>query len=249
MKRFVQILPIILICGALLFVGCATDEGTGIEDPTTATGWIELGWSQFEIGDYDNADYSFSFGINDAEQDYWNAYEDSLYAAAIGDSTGQDSLHQVMMDQLEILTDGLTGIGWNSVKQANAATASFVFINAIDIDPDYIDALAGFAFSLQTIEQWLQSNENVESVLGLDPDWEFEHDWQIDYLDLMLMRAENYFFLADFEASLLEALVVNDLVRADYPQLPAYTVEDFNLATIEGRTALIELIDTLEDYL
>ena len=78
------------------------------------------------------------------------------------------------------------------------------------------------------------------------PDWNFRYN-NIDYLDLLLMKAENLFFLGDYESSLQEAVALTQMAAVGYPG--EVSVEDFNLATIEGRAALINLIDELDDLI
>jgi hypothetical protein len=141
------------------------------------------------------------------------------------------------------LIEALTGMGWCFIGVDDRTSANTVFdVVQVYFNSEYPDMLGGFAVLLQIDEQWQQSNEKIDQLLGLEPDWDFAHN-DIDYLDLRLMRAENYFFMAEYELSLQEALEVNAIVGYD----DDLTADDFNLATIEGRAALINLIDELDE--
>ena len=153
------------------------------------------------------------------------------------------------------------GLGWSVIELQDNSGGSNLFTIVLDIDPDYADALGGFAILLQIMEQYQQSNEKVAALLDttwvlndttgflepvfLDPEWSFEHK-DVDYLDLRLIRAENYFFLADYELSLEEALALADEIPEFEEEV---NWEDFNLATIEGRTALMNLLDALDELI
>ncbi|MBU1881744.1 hypothetical protein KKA08_06885, partial [bacterium] len=152
-----------------------------------------------------------------------------------------------MAKQLGYLLECLTGLGWVTIEYNELDQSAFVFSTAMAIDPEHVEATAGYAFSSQIAEDWNLSNEMIDLSLNLDADWEFEHNHNIDYLDLRVMRAENYYFLADFEASLAEAIALASDPSVGYSPVP--DPNDFNLATIEGRAALIELIDALNDMI
>ncbi len=143
------------------------------------------------------------------------------------------------------VTAGLSGIGWTATKDVNPASGSPAFEMALQFDSTFTEALGGYAFLLQTIEEWQQSNERASALLALDPTWIFEHENDIDYLDVRLLQAENYYALANFQASLEAALALNQVVGYD----PDLGQEDFNLATTEGRAQLVLLIAALDDLI
>lgn len=245
MKHFGKVLPFIL-CGALLVLaGCSSEESTQPQAPTDVPGLISEGWSLYEAGKFSQSSTDFNNALTLAQSEYWDAFGDSMIAAQQGDSTALADASQRMALYRGYQGEIYTGLGWLTIEFNVSDQGVLVFSMALDIDPENENALAGYAIFLQIMEEWQQSNEKVDALLALNLTWEFEHNQQIDYLDLMLIRAQNDYFLADFEASLEEALALNDLLAYQ----PGLTADDFNLATIEGRAALITLIDALDDLI
>ncbi len=256
MKRCLKVIPCLAILSTLLLVGCGGDDATGPALPTDIQGWINQGWSQYSAGDYSGAAISFDNATNIAEPAYWEAYEDYVYAANLDppDSTAMVEAENRMNTNLGYLTNSLTGLGWVFIKFTRSSDAAFVFTatleiitleitpDTLEITPEYTNALAGYAFLLQTIYEYQQSNEYIAQLLAVDSTWTFAYEAGIDYLDLRLLRAENYCFLGDFELSLQETLAINDIVGYQ----PGLTVEDFNLATYQGTQALFDLIGALD---
>lgn len=253
MKPCLRILPILFIAAALILAGCEGDDGVGPAEPVDAPGWISQGWSQYSTGDYDNSAESFDHAVDLAESSFWDAYEDSVFATAINDTLGIEEAVAEMAVQIGYLVEGLSGIGWCMIEFADFATGTFVFTTALELDPSYEEAMAGHAFLLQAHEEWQQSNEKIAMLLEMNSTWSFAHDQSIDYLDLQLSRSKNNYFLCEFEASQEDALELAAGLGYDTPSelatligLPTFS---FNLGTIEGRSALILLIDALEDMI
>jgi tetratricopeptide (TPR) repeat protein len=245
MKRFKVILPFLVVIGLIYFTGCEESDSTGPGTPTTVDGWIARGWAEYRAEDYVDAVDAFDNAVDMASENYDVAFADYLYAQETGNQDLLEDALARMDEAAEQLTEGLTGMGWALIGMDSRIDANTVFdIVQIMLNPEYPDMLGGFAVLLQIEEQWQQSNEKIDLLLGIDPTWEFEHN-DIDYLDLRLMRAENYFFLAEYELSLQEALELNDLIGYQ----SGLTADDFNLATIEGRAALINLIDELDEQI
>jgi hypothetical protein len=247
MKSCLKTLPLIALVGLSLLAGCGKDDSTGPANPTTVQGWIDLAWSQYESGNYLTAGQSFGEGYQDAQDDSLEAYQDSAYASQIGDSLGVAQAVARLVAARDQLVQILSGGGWVNTKLGMPETGNANFVWAIGMNPSFIEALGGHAFSLQASGElyWVQSNEMVVATLALDPTWTFTHEPQINYLDLLLVKTENYYSLGDFQASLDDALALNAIVNFD----PSLGPEDFNLATIEGRAALADLINNLDDLI
>lgn len=253
MKFCLKLAPLITLFSLVLLLGCESENGGGPAAPTDAQGWIDLGWSRYHSNEYQGAYDAFLSGLDLADADYWDAYEDYMNAIAEGDSLGAEEALARMEAQLDFLKLSFTGIGWVTIKDVEPASGTLVFDEALGIDPDYPEALAGYAILLQTLEEWQQSNEKATSLLSVDPSWVFEQDGDIDHLDIRLIRTENYYFLAQFEASLQQANALilklptslkNQLANLT-PGVPLDGSYSPNLATIEGRAALMELIEAL----
>ncbi len=244
MKHYGKVTLFILL-GALLFAGCAQEESTAPQEVTDIPGLISQGWSQYEAGKFSSSNDSFNSALTLAQDQYWEAYGDSLVAAQLGDSTALEDAVARLEENRGYLLEIYTGFGWLTIEYNVPDQGALLFTLALEIDPTHEDALAGYAVFLQIMEEYQMSNEKADALLAQNPTWQFAHNERIDYLDIMLIRAQNNYFLADFETSLAQALELNDLLGYQ----PGLTEGDFNLATIEGRAALIELIDALDDLI
>jgi hypothetical protein len=244
MKNYGKV-TLVLLLGAILFAGCAEEETTAPQEVTDIPGLISQGWSQYEAGKFSSSNDSFNNALTLAQDQYWEAYGDSLVAAQQGDSAALEDATVRLEENRDYLVEIYTGFGWLTIEYNVPDQGALLFTLALEFDPIHEDALAGYAVFLQIMEEYHQSNEKADALLALNPTWQFEHNAQIDYLDLMLIQAQNDYYLADFEASLARALALNDLLGYQ----PGLTEDNFNLATIEGRAALIELIDALDDLI
>lgn len=245
MKSCMKTLPLIAALGLVLLAGCSKDNGTGPTTPSSVQEWINQAWSQFDTGDYYNSGISFNSGYLVARADSLQAYQDSVAAVNTNDSLAlvdaTDRLETVRGQMVQIFS----GSGWLATKSGNPESGNANFSAALAVDPGFIEALGGHAFALQAMQNWVMSNERVTATLALDPSWAFTHDTQINYLDLRLLRTENYFNMGEFQASLDEALALNAIVNPSTPLTP----DEFNLATVEGRAALAQLINELDDLI
>ncbi|RJP80012.1 MAG: hypothetical protein C4524_04310 [Candidatus Zixiibacteriota bacterium] len=208
---------VLAVAGLLFLAGCGDDDVTGPKTPETAQEWIDQGWSQYHAGDYDNAYISFNQAVElaGAEEDY------------------------------DRVVEGLSALGWTAMKDQNLSGGQIAFDMAQSLDPVYGDALGGHAILLQLLEEWQQSSEKATQLLAADAGWVFTQDHSITALDVRLIRAFNYYALAEFDLSLVDALAVNEAVGYQ----PGLAVDDFNLATTEGRAELMDLIDALDELI
>jgi hypothetical protein len=245
----------------LAFCGCESDEGPTAAPPSDPEGYISQGWALFTANESTDALEVFQLAINLADQDYLDALEDFIEAAADSDEVAMNEATARMNSSRLQLVGALSGIGWATVKGLEFAGAgALTFDLGLDLAaalreanlPDSAEVerlnaemLAGYACMNQLLEQWQQSNERIAELQLADPDWDFDHDAGTNYLDLRLMSAENYYFLADFFASREIALELNDQLGYD----PDLSEADFNLATIEGQAALVQLIEALDDLI
>jgi hypothetical protein len=242
MKSCIKTLPLIAVLSLALLVGCSKNSTEPLP-PTTAQGWLDLAWLQYEAGDYNGASTSVTNGYLIAKADSLVAYQDSVLAVNNGDSL----LLQNAMQRLETVRaeyiQGYTCGGWLGTGGGNPEQGNANFSAALAIDPTYTDASGGNCFALQIMGNWTQSNEMAVATMAQNPAWEFTHNHQINHLDLRLARVENYFNMGEFETSLELALDLNN--NYGLPTTPRQASE-FNLATIEGRAALAQLINTLD---
>jgi hypothetical protein len=96
MKSCIKTLPLIAVLSLALLVGCSKNSTEPLP-PTTAQGWLDLAWLQYEAGDYNGASTSVTNGYLIAKADSLVAYQDSVLAVNNGDSL----LLQNAMQRLE----------------------------------------------------------------------------------------------------------------------------------------------------
>ncbi|MCX6641007.1 MAG: hypothetical protein NTW14_11110 [bacterium] len=228
MKSILRIMLLLVLVSLLLLTGCESDQTTQTTTPTTSAGWIAQGWAEYHAGQYSDGEQSFQQGINKGNEELVQAYN-------AGDQ-------QAFAIALENLKQALNGLGWCAVKLNDLTNGAVTFSAAISIDSTYTDALGGYAVLLKIDGNLVQSNTLVGLALAQDSSWEFSQDGQINYLDLRLIRAENYFGLAEFESARTEVIQISGMVGYTAGQGAA----SLNLATIEGRAALIEMIEELD---
>ncbi len=261
MKIQIKSIPLLILMSMVVLNGCEKDEGVGFGPPTDIEGYLNQGWMQYSAGTTADAIQSFQLAVNMADADLLEAMTDSMVAASIPDSAAlADAVARMNVARVQIVAI-TSGFGWTSVKDPQyTAVGALTFdvgialaqgLEAMSI-PDsaevsrlHAELLAGYACLDQLLQLWQQSNERIAALLLLDSGWDFDHDNTTNFLDLRLMSAQNYYYLADFSASLSVALDLNEILDYD-PQL---SEEDFNLATVQGRTLLIELIEDLDNLI
>ena len=91
-------------------------------------------------------------------------------------------------------------------------------------------------------ENFILSNQRIDMALELSPAWSFEARPDLDRDDLIVLRAENYFALGDFAASLAEVQSLVEGFTADVgtPQGQAELaakIEELSFTPMSGRLA------------
>jgi hypothetical protein len=228
MKSILRILPLLVLVSLLLLTGCESDQSTQNTTPTTSAGWNAQGWAEYHAGLYSDGEATFQQGIERANEEMLQAYN-------AGDM-------EAFTIALENMKQALNGLGWCAIKVNDRTNGAVVFSAAISIDSTFTDALGGYAVLLKVDDQLEQSNTLVGLTLAQNSSWGFSQDGQINYLDLRLIRAENYFGLAEFESARTEVIQISNMVGYTAGQ----GATSLNLATIEGRAALIEMIEELD---
>ncbi len=131
--------------------------------------------------------------------------------------------------------EAYSGLAWVLFKQDSIEKAFIMFDSAsIMVDPN-ASVFAGYAFALNVAKNYALSNQKAEQALKIDPAWFFPYLSSLDYNDLIVLKAENYFMLGNFSQSLRE---VN---RID----PEFVV---SLSTPAGIAALAHEIEKLKRF-
>lgn len=229
MKSILRILPLFALISLIALTGCESNKPTESGTANNAAGWIAQGWADYHGGHYQDGEQSFQQGTNLANEAFLAAYEQGDVPA----------MNAAMLD----LKHALNGLGWCALKFDDRTNSALSFEGAISIDSTYTDAIGGYAVLLQVDEQYEQSNMLIGTLLALaPPNWVFSQDSQINYLDVRLIRAENYFALAEFESARTEVIQISNILEYGAGQ----GAVSLNLATIEGRAALLEMIEELD---
>ena len=117
------------------------------------------------------------------------------------------------------------GAGWTHMASGELEKASEQLHLAITLEGNTATAFAGLAFLDNAWKNFSQSNQWIDSVFHQEPSWEFQHGWHLAAIDLWLLKAENYFMLGQFQASLKALQQVEPAFQAD-------------VTTTEGQAAL-----------
>ncbi|MDP3148922.1 MAG: hypothetical protein Q8N83_07310 [Ignavibacteria bacterium] len=158
----------------------------------------------------------------------WIAFTKSNFVEA-----NQRFLQAIEVDSSK--AEAYSGLAWVLFKQDSLEKAFVMFDSAETmIDPD-ASLFAGHAFALNVAKNYTLSNLLAELALKLDPAWSFPYLLNLDFNDLIVLKAENYFMLGNFAESLREVRRIN----------PNFVV---SLATPAGIASLAYEIETLKSY-
>jgi Tfp pilus assembly protein PilF len=95
------------------------------------------------------------------------------------------------------------GLGWAKLRQSRAGLAEDAFLTYMAKSSTQAnDVLAGLAFACDAESKPQEAIAYAEDLLAADPQWSFGHDSNVNYLDVALVLADNYYLTADYEQSL-----------------------------------------------
>jgi tetratricopeptide (TPR) repeat protein len=180
------ILPLIVLL-AVVFAGSTGCKKTSTESkPTEIPEEIRNGWEAFSNGNWDQAIGYFKKGLaNDPN---------SVVAA--------------------------TGLGWAFARKGEVDSAYTYYTYGENLNITSYDLYAGMAFLELIIGEYNWSVLHAEYVISNRPTWSFTYNSQtigldLNTSDLRLCLAQDYFWLADFDASLAQVKVLNSSFNAD----------------------------------
>jgi len=155
----------------------------------------------------------------------WDAFADEDYDEAI-----EYFAEAIVLDNTVI--DGYTGLGWSYLRddqldEGNQAFGDGALLNVLDAD-----LFAGWAFLLNALKEYANSNLKANVALTANSEWQFENGFPLDVDDLYLLKADNFFMVGYFENSLVQVQMIN----------PAFII-DFD--SVEGQTELAAEIERL----
>jgi tetratricopeptide (TPR) repeat protein len=131
--------------------------------------------------------------------------------------------------------EAFSGLGWVLFKQDSLSKAIEMFMAAeLMITPD-ASLFAGHAFALNAIKNFPSSNQMADFALETDSLWYFPFITSLDFNDLIVLKAENFFMLGSFAQSLREVNKINPDFKP-------------SLTTPTGIAALANEIEKLKRY-
>ena len=128
--------------------------------------------------------------------------------------------------------DAYNGAGWSSARLARLSDAIQYFEKCLQQNENMTDAISGLAFVYNAQKSYSASNSQANSALSKDNQWQFSYDQSVNYKDLYLIMAENYFALKNYSQSLSYVKLLN----------PDFTAD---VTTITGKSELAEEIERL----
>ncbi len=132
----------------------------------------------------------------------WTAFESGDYSTAVVS-------FEEALEEDNTLWEAHHGLGWTLARLGNSGQAVNHFLNAISQNPASLSAKAGLALIYNAQMQYNNSNQRSGEVLQMNAQWIFEHDNRVDWKDLVILRAENFFALGQFAESLEEVRKLN----------------------------------------
>jgi tetratricopeptide (TPR) repeat protein len=168
-----------------------------------------------------------SSGLSDEEKLAlaWTNFTDALYQDAI-------DLFNQLIDDEAFLAEAYSGLGWSYSRNGQLNNGLTNFNLGLDNSPSpeiEADIYAGSAFTQEALGDYTEALNNSAEVSS---NWQFDHDTQLSYDDVVLLRAICYYALADFANSLLQVQILD----------PDFTCA---VETEEGRAALAAKIEEL----
>ncbi|MFQ5632351.1 MAG: tetratricopeptide repeat protein [bacterium] len=111
--------------------------------------------------------------------------------------------------------DIFTGLGWSFFRIDNLTQARNEFQAGSGKSDAPADLFAGWAFVLNALKDYRNSNAQATRALSLDAAWGFSHGSGLNTDDLHVLKAENHFLLIEFSESLAEVQSLNPSFSAD----------------------------------
>ena len=171
--------------------------------------------------------------VNPAPVDYdgsitqaWEQFANQNYEAAIEEFNNAKSLDNERYE-------AFCGLGWSYFKNDQFPHAITEFSNGEMITDHSVDIEAGWAFTLNADNEFQESNLQVDIVLAADSNWTFSYGLQLNSVDLIILKAENYFLMGNFGESLAMVQMINSSFVT-------------NTLTSEGRASLAAEIERLQ---
>lgn len=139
-----------------------------------------------------------------------------------------------MINRNTRLSEANNGLGWSYAKLDSLSKSLKYFDEALARNPSNQtkdDCLAGKCFVKDAQNQ---AQNCLDYSLEISNSWQFEYDQNLNYDDIIVLRATSFYSLANFSSSLIEIQKLE----------PDFQVD---VSTVEGRISLAEKIESLRN--
>lgn len=133
--------------------------------------------------------------------DGWTLYEAKDYAGAMG------KFNAVVVETPN-RAEAYVGLGWSYGKQSKLVDCISNFQQALSIEFQNVDALAGLALACLADDQYDTVINNANQALALNPAYSFAHG-NVTARNLHIALAESYYFKGDFTNAKSEVDILN----------------------------------------
>jgi tetratricopeptide (TPR) repeat protein len=179
---------LIIGLGLLIIAAGCSKQSTAPATELTAAEHLAQGWTYFNAGSYSSAQASFTSAI-------------AKNAA---------------------LADAYNGKGWCQGILGSPAGALATFKSGLSYSGTNNEIKAGMAFSYSVMDSSAQAVSNGLAVLAADSLWQFSHTYResprdnlLNYREVCLLLAQNYFKLGQFATALFWVQKLNPGYSAD----------------------------------
>ncbi|MBD3288090.1 hypothetical protein GF337_04745, partial [candidate division KSB1 bacterium] len=129
--------------------------------------------------------------LQDLVNDGWETFG---YSVAGAGTIGYENALEIFEDvisQDSSFAEAYNGAGWSSARLTRLNDAISFFQKGIVRDANLIDANAGLAFIYNAQKSYAASNNQAQSVINKNDEWQFGYDQSVNYRDLYIIMAEN----------------------------------------------------------
>ncbi len=157
----------------------------------------------------------------------WNNFTNNNYEKAL-------EFFQELINRNTMLSEANNGLGWSYARLDSLEKSMDYFDKALNQNPSdqtKNDCFAGKCF-VKDAQNEAQLCLNYSSEIS--ENWIFEYDENLNFDDIIVLRASSYYSLANFTLSLQEIQKIDADFNAD-------------VSTVEGRISLAEKIESLRN--
>ncbi len=141
-------------------------------------------------------------------KDGWTAYASKSYRAAANDFNQAISMNGS-------LTDAYNGAGWSYAQLSVLDTSVIKFTAGRAHDSTVTEINAGLGIVDNALKSYAQSIQSAGSVLQKNPAWTFSRDNSVNWCDLQVLLAEDFYALSMYDSSLTHVKTLNASFTAD----------------------------------